>query len=517
MDWTLCAICQEKTSEPLSSPQHSANWRDPLCVYRDFIENLTEFEKLNAVPVKSGIASTDVSERSAEAFLRNKALWHRSCHQKFNNSKLEREQTRKHKLEAAAENGDESKDGEIRRSKRKCFESSRDSSNCIFCDQNSGKLHEYSTFSSDTSIRNMAQEMQDTVMVAKISGGDVVAIGAKYHLQCLTAYRNKYRSYVRQHETRQNILRERSKARVFAELASYLEESLNAGISIFQLSELHSLYEKRLKELGEDISVNKTRLKEKLLDHFSSMGLQEQSDGKNTVLVFPEGMQQMIKDMYSNRNYDDEVLLLAKVAKMCRNEILSVNTSFSGAFSLDCQCSITPITNELVSMILYGLNIERANERTNERTNKRAGEKGGVGSFPLPPPRFAHSHVCSPRANGLKQPIQKVVQRAMTNVDCVINMDNILHAEVSTPAKNSILPNFGDEALDSWCVFADVSKACTVAEFASILQVHVNCMPHKVVADFRGFYYGTADCPSSVFPEGAGQMNLKKRNHFSQI
>ncbi|KAL9960945.1 hypothetical protein ACROYT_G034453 [Oculina patagonica] len=481
MDWTLCAICQEKTSEPLSSPQHSANWRDPLCVYRDFIENLTEFEKLNAVPVKSGIASTDVSERSAEAFLRNKALWHRSCHQKFNNSKLEREQTRKHKLEAAAENGDESKDGEIRRSKRKCFESSRDSSNCIFCDQNSGKLHEYSTFSSDTSIRNMAQEMQDTVMVAKISGGDVVAIGAKYHLQCLTAYRNKYRSYVRQHETRQNILRERSKARVFAELASYLEESLNAGISIFQLSELHSLYEKRLKELGEDISVNKTRLKEKLLDHFSSMGLQEQSDGKNTVLVFPEGMQQMIKDMYSNRNYDDEVLLLAKVAKMCRNEILSVNTSFSGAFSLDCQCSITPITNELVSMILYGA---------------------------------SKPHVLT---IGLKQPIQKVVQRAMTNVDCVINMDNILHAEVSTPAKNSILPNFGDEALDSWCVFADVSKACTVAEFASILQVHVNCMPHKVVADFRGFYYGTADCPSSVFPEGAGQMNLKKRNHFSQI
>lgn len=74
MDWTLCAICQEKTLEPLSSPQHSANWRDPLCVYRDFIENLTEFEKLNAVSVKSGIALADVSERSEEAFLRNKAL-----------------------------------------------------------------------------------------------------------------------------------------------------------------------------------------------------------------------------------------------------------------------------------------------------------------------------------------------------------------------------------------------------------------------------------------------------------
>ncbi len=130
-----------------------------------------------------------------------------------------------------------------------------------------------------------------------------------------------------------------------------------------------------------------------------------------------------------------------------------------------------------------------------------------------------HSSAAKPHVLtiGLKQPVQKVVQRAMTNVDCVINMDNILYAEVSTPAKNSILPNFGDEALDSWGVFADVSKACTVAEFASINQIHVNGMPHKVVADFRRFHYGSTDCPSSVFPEGAGQMDLKKRNHFSQI
>ena len=358
MDWTLCVICQKNTAEPLSSPQHSANRRDPLCVYRDFIKNLTEFEKLNKLPVQSGIGSADISERSAEKFLTNKALWHRSCHQKFNNSKLQRERDRKRKLGIETDNGKDATDDGIHRSKRQRVERPRESIYCIFCDQSSGKLHQYSTLSADNSLRTMSQEMQDLVMMAKICGGDLVAIGARYHLQCLTAYRNKYRSHCRQHESRQNIFSERNKSRAFAELATYVEESLEVGISLFKLSELHNLYERRLKDLNEDVTINKTRLKEKLLNYFSSMGLQEQSDGKNTVLVFPKGMQQMLKDGYLDRNGDNEALLLTKVARICRKEILSVDTSFSGAFLPNCQRNITPITSQLVSMILYGSNIE---------------------------------------------------------------------------------------------------------------------------------------------------------------
>ena len=36
--------------------------------------------------------------------------------------------------------------------------------------------------------------MQDTSLISRISGGDLVAIEAKYHRSCLTANKNRYRS-----------------------------------------------------------------------------------------------------------------------------------------------------------------------------------------------------------------------------------------------------------------------------------------------------------------------------------
>ena len=60
----------------------------------------------------------------------------------------------------------------------------------------------------------MTNEMQDTDMVAKISGGDLMTIGAKHHRQCLTAYRNTYRPRCRQHNCQQNVHQERNKLSV---------------------------------------------------------------------------------------------------------------------------------------------------------------------------------------------------------------------------------------------------------------------------------------------------------------
>ena len=94
MDWTMCVICQKSTSEPLSCPQDSVNRRDPLNVYKDFLENVAEFEKLSALPTQCGILSSGMSDNTIESCTVNKASWHRSCHQRFNNSKLQREKKR---------------------------------------------------------------------------------------------------------------------------------------------------------------------------------------------------------------------------------------------------------------------------------------------------------------------------------------------------------------------------------------------------------------------------------------
>ena len=62
------------------------------------------------------------------------------------------------------------------------------------------------------------------------------------------------------------------------------------GIYVFKLAELlHTTYESRLKTLNITSSINKTRLKRELMEHFQEHGMQEQSDGKQVVVVFQKG------------------------------------------------------------------------------------------------------------------------------------------------------------------------------------------------------------------------------------
>ncbi len=55
----------------------------------------------------------------------------------------------------------------------------------FFCLEVGGKLHSCSTMQLDHSLRKMATEIQDSVLLARIAGGDLIAIEAKYHFNCL--------------------------------------------------------------------------------------------------------------------------------------------------------------------------------------------------------------------------------------------------------------------------------------------------------------------------------------------
>jgi len=65
---------------------------------------------------------------------------------------------------------------------------------CLFCQQSDGNLHEFRTLEADQSVRKIATELQDAELMARMEGGDLVALEAKYHLACLTTIRNRYRS-----------------------------------------------------------------------------------------------------------------------------------------------------------------------------------------------------------------------------------------------------------------------------------------------------------------------------------
>ena len=86
-------------------------------------------------------------------------------------------------------------------------------------------------------------------------------------------------------------MREVNRARAFVDLAGDIEsavergETVERGEIVIKLSTLHTFFEQRLEEFGHSIAVNKTRLKEELLEHFCNYGLQEQPNHKHYVLV----------------------------------------------------------------------------------------------------------------------------------------------------------------------------------------------------------------------------------------
>ena len=149
-----------------------------------------------------------------------------------------------------------------------------------------GSLHQILTFDADTSIRAIVTELQDTHLLAKVSDiGDLIAKEAKYHLKCLVNLRNRYRSYVRKSsQLTQDIDEKFNESRAFVELSSYIEKAVNSSNVLFKLSDIHSMYVNRLEDFGINKQINKTRLKDKVLEKFPEA--QEQHDGKNIIIVF---------------------------------------------------------------------------------------------------------------------------------------------------------------------------------------------------------------------------------------
>jgi len=128
---------------------------------------------------------------------------------------------------------------------------------CLFCEEiDTGKLYEYTSVHTDKALTRRATEMLDTEILAKISGYDLVAIEVKYHVSCLLQYWNKYQSFLQQQHSPKIWSREQHKARAFTELVAFIEASLEEKSYLFKRSELHQLYQQRLKALEKTLLLN---------------------------------------------------------------------------------------------------------------------------------------------------------------------------------------------------------------------------------------------------------------------
>ena len=351
--WNRCIICQKTTKEELRCPlRASGDGADPKLVYGSFIQNVSEFIALNTLPVPLSLA-LDID---ADNLFEKEASWHKSCHLLFSTSKLNKTKerlSRKPKEEQSVPDDDEAPACKTRRL------SSYSKDDCILCGQG-GHLHEVSTFATDEKLRRMITELQDSTLLPRICGVDLVAADAKYHLKCMTDLRNRYRHHTsKKRQESCEMDEERIKeSQAFIELIEYIEASVENDKLMFLLSELHALYVRRLETLGVQKNVNKTRLKTSLLENFPAA--QEQNDGRNVVIMFPKAIQSMVKEAMQQRDFSEDAVILANASAIVRKDIFShKGFQFSGNFTEDCQeCSVPASLKSLVSMILTGINIE---------------------------------------------------------------------------------------------------------------------------------------------------------------
>lgn len=134
----------------------------------------------------------------------------------------------------------------------------------------------------------------------------------------------------------------------------------------FLLSELHKLYENRLKDFGIEKSVNRFRLKNRLLGEFPEA--QEQNDGRQTIIVFTEGLKSVLKEVLKERDFCDDTLVLAQAAKIVRRDMFShEGFTFSGAFPLECQENSVPASlKTLISMLLNGISLKEQEHKESQ-------------------------------------------------------------------------------------------------------------------------------------------------------
>jgi len=361
MDWSKCIICG--TAEgALKCPATQQDGKGSQA-YEDFMTNVQGLKALKSLPASICI-DDDVTANDLNVHC---AKWHKNCHLLFAKSKL----LRAEEINARKRNVDHSGDGAStvqRKSKRVSVPDKLKCDTCIFCKKSDGVLHSCATLELDKTLREQAQALQDTDLLATIAGGDLVAIEAKYHKQCMDAFRIRYRSYKRSQATFSDSTDQSlTESRVFTEIISFIETNVEQGEYIFPLADLHKMCVTRLADLGYEKQVNKTRLKNKLLGHYQDQ-CQEQSVDKQTVLVFNEGLQKVLKEELKSRDFEKDALSMVHVAKVIRQEISKTEFSiFDGSFTPDCQDDSVPNSLKvLISMLLYGSNIKEQTARNSQ-------------------------------------------------------------------------------------------------------------------------------------------------------
>ena len=99
-DWDKCCLCQRVTTEALQCPAKSKRLDIGVELgYSTLYANIKRFSELCELPIPVDLDWLDEENGIKATFLNNKAMWHKSCYNKFNTTKLQRAEKRKCSIE----------------------------------------------------------------------------------------------------------------------------------------------------------------------------------------------------------------------------------------------------------------------------------------------------------------------------------------------------------------------------------------------------------------------------------
>lgn len=178
--------------------------------------------------------------------LENQARWHKNCRLKYTKSKLLRGQKRRSSSESphSSRITDSATPSTSQRTSRTPVPIGADV--CFICEKEGTNLCHASTMQLDAKVRRWAVEQGNKNLIAKLSAGDMIALEAKYHKNCITDLHNKSR--IVKWESGDTDSLELCESIAYAELVSDIADVLQSStdIPVFKMSELTKDYKKRL-------------------------------------------------------------------------------------------------------------------------------------------------------------------------------------------------------------------------------------------------------------------------------
>ncbi len=245
IDWSKCFLCKEDKDEGLQCPARPK--RSDIqsgAGYKTIADNILQFHELQCLPMPIDRDLLSECDGLAEKLPLNDAKWHEGCYNKFNNLKLKRAEKRKAQFQNDSVNGTK-----ITRNNSGAAANASFQDKCFFCGVASGDLHQASTFNVDSRVRKCAIDLEDTLLLAKLSAGDMISQEAVYHDRCPVSLYNRASRQTASETSSTGT--KRLEGIALAELTSFMEETrANSEVKpAFKLADLGRLYKSRLENL----------------------------------------------------------------------------------------------------------------------------------------------------------------------------------------------------------------------------------------------------------------------------